>query len=130
MKTIFSKIINNEIKSFKICENKLFISILDRYPISIGHTLVIVKKEIDNIIDLNDDLYIKLYLFAKKISIILYNAISCKKIGIAAIGLDIPHVHIHLIPINNINDFNFNKKKIIMNDNQLNIILKSIKQYL
>ena len=111
MKSIFSKIIDKEIDSHIIVEDKNNIAFLDINPLTKGHTLVIPKKEIDYIFDLPEKDFINLHLFSKKVSFALKKVIECKRIGTAVIGLEVPHAHIHLIPINDIQDMNFNKSK-------------------
>ncbi|HVA97362.1 MAG TPA: HIT family protein [Bacteroidia bacterium] len=107
MPTIFTKIINGDIPCHKIAETDTCLAFLDISPLAEGHTLVIPKKETDNLFDISDQEYADLMLFAKKISAAIKKTIPCKKIGIAVIGLEIPHAHIHLIPINRVSDMNF-----------------------
>ncbi|UOF94549.1 MAG: HIT domain-containing protein [Bacteroides sp.] len=129
MKTIFTEIIQKKIPSHIIYEDDLFISILDKYPVVLGHSLIIIKKVIDNILEIEDDKYIKFQLLAKKISIALTKTFFCKRIAMSVIGLDVPHAHIHLLPINTIDDFNFSKK-IEINNHRLKIIANSIINFL
>lgn len=110
MPTIFSKIINGEIPCHKIAENDDFLAFLDVFPCAVGHTLVIPKKEVDYIFDLEDELYIGLMKFAKSIEPAIKKAIPCKRIGVAVIGLEVPHAHVHLIPLNSMSDMDFNDK--------------------
>ncbi|MFB0945141.1 MAG: histidine triad (HIT) family protein [Spirosomataceae bacterium] len=110
MATIFSKIINGEIPCHKIAETDDFLAFLDVFPCAVGHTLVIPKKEIDYIFDLEDELYIGLMKFAKSIEPAIKKAIPCKRIGVAIIGLEVPHAHVHLIPLNSMADMDFNDK--------------------
>ncbi len=110
MPTIFSKIISGEIPCHKIAENDDFLAFLDVFPCAIGHTLVIPKKEVDYIFDLEDDLYLGLMAFAKSISPAIKAAIPCKRIGVAVIGLEVPHAHVHLIPLNSMADMDFGDK--------------------
>ena len=114
MASIFTKIINNEIQSYKIHEDDNCIAFLDVNPNTIGHTLCVLKKEIDYLFDLNSKEYSVLMDFAKKIAWGLKKSVDCKRIGLAVVGLEVPHVHIHLIPINSVNDMNFSKS-LIMN---------------
>ena len=107
MPTIFTKIINGDIPCHKIAETDTCLAFLDISPLAEGHTLVIPKKETDNLFDISDQEYADLMLFAKKISAAIKKTIPCKKIGIAVIGLEVPHAHIHLIPINRVSDMNF-----------------------
>jgi histidine triad (HIT) family protein len=110
MATIFSKIVNGEIPCHKIAETDDFLAFLDVFPCAVGHTLVIPKKEIDYIFDLEDELYIGLMKFAKSIEPAIKKAIPCKRIGVAIIGLEVPHAHVHLIPLNSMADMDFNDK--------------------
>ena len=110
MSTIFSKIVAREIPCHKIAENEEFLAFLDVFPCAIGHTLVIPKAEIDYIFDMEDAAYLRLMAFAKQIAPAIKKAIPCKRIGIAVIGLEVPHAHIHLIPLNSMEDMDFGKK--------------------
>jgi histidine triad (HIT) family protein len=110
MATIFSKIINGEIPCHKIAETDDFLAFLDVFPCAVGHTLVVPKKEIDYIFDLEDELYIGLMKFAKSIEPAIKKAIPCKRIGVAVIGLEVPHAHVHLLPLNSMADMDFNDK--------------------
>lgn len=110
--SIFSKIVNGDIPAHKVAEDSEFLAFLDVSPLVMGHVLVIPKKEIDYIFDIEDDTYAKLMLFAKKVAIGVKKAFPCKKVGVAVIGLEVPHAHIHLIPMNNVSDMNFSKEKL------------------
>lgn len=110
MASIFTKIINGEIPCFKIAENDRFLAFLDITPLAKGHTLVIPKTEIDYIFDMNDMDLADMMIFAKEVAIKIKRSIPCKKIGVSVIGLEVPHAHIHLIPINGIADMDFTKK--------------------
>ena len=112
MASIFSKIVNGEIPCHKIAENDHFLAFLDITPLAEGHVLVIPKQEIDYIFNLEDDLYSGLFLFAKNVSKALEKAIPCKKVGMAVIGLEVPHAHIHLIPLQHVGDINFERPKL------------------
>ncbi len=112
MATLFTRIINGEIPCYKIAENELFIAFLDILPVAKGHALVVPKKEIDYIFDLPNEELQALNLFAKEVARKIQAVIPCKKIGISVIGLEVPHAHMHLIPINSINDMNFEKKRL------------------
>ena len=111
MSSIFTKIINGEIPSYKVAENDHCIAILDINPLANGHVLVIPKKEVDYIFDIDDADYAELWTFAKKVSAAIRKAIPCKRIGVAVIGLEVPHAHIHLIPLQNVSDINFSRPK-------------------
>jgi histidine triad (HIT) family protein len=107
MATIFSKIINGEIPSFKIAENENFLAFLDIQPLALGHTLVIPKRETDYIFDMESEEYAEMWKFAQVVAKKIKTKIDCKRIGVAVIGLEVAHAHIHLVPINNVNDINF-----------------------
>ena len=112
MATIFSRIAAGEIPSYKIAEDDRHFAFLDINPVAPGHTLVIPKQETDYIFDLNDDEYASLQLFAKRVAEAMRRAMPCKRIGVAVMGLEVPHTHIHLIPINAESDMNFFKEKL------------------
>ena len=112
MATIFSKIVAGEIPAYKVAEDDNFLAFLDINPLVMGHVLVIPKKEVDYIFDLDEETYTGLQLFARKVALGLKKAISCKRIGVAVIGLEVPHVHIHLVPMNTMDDLNFTRKKL------------------
>jgi histidine triad (HIT) family protein len=112
MASIFSKIVNGEIPAHVVAETTEFLAFLDVNPLTMGHVLVIPKKEIDYIFDMDEESYFGLTLFAKIVATGLKEAFPCKKVGIAVIGLEVPHVHIHLIPMNAVNDMNFSKEKL------------------
>lgn len=111
METIFSKIVRGEIPAHKIAEDDLFLAFLDVFPLQKGHTLVIPKGQVDYIFDLDDTLLADLTLFAKKVAKGVKAATGCTRVGVAVIGLEVPHAHIHLIPINQMNDMNFSQSK-------------------
>lgn len=111
MASIFSKIVNGEIPAYKVAEDENYLAFLDIFPVAKGHTLVIPKKEVDYIFDLDDDLYVGLQAFAKKVAVGLKKAIPCQKVGVLVLGLEVPHAHIHLIPMQTEADIlNFSKK--------------------
>jgi len=110
--SIFSKIIAGEIPAHKVAENDGFLAFLDINPLVMGHVLVIPKKEVDYIFDMDDALYSGLTLFAKRVAKAVKTAFPCKKVGVAVIGLEVPHTHIHLIPMNQVSDMNFAKEKL------------------
>lgn len=126
MSTIFTKIINRKIPAYIISENSKFIAFLDINPLSIGHTLVVPKKEIDYFFDLDEDFLAEILLFSKKISKAIKKVTRCNRVGLSVIGLEVPHAHLHLVPLNEMNDIDFNKKKIFLNDSELNDICKKI----
>ncbi|MEI6815385.1 MAG: HIT family protein [Bacteroidota bacterium] len=119
MATIFTKIINGEIPCHKIAENESCFAFLDINPLAIGHTLVVPKAEVDYIFALNDDILKELTLFAKSIALAVEKAVPCQRIGVAVIGLEVPHTHIHLVPINNVSDINFARPKLKLTNEEL-----------
>ena len=112
MSSIFTKIINGEIPSYKIAEDEKCYAFLDISPLAEGHTLVVPKQEVDYIFDLDDELLTHLHLFAKKVAKAMKEVIECEKIGMAVIGLDVRHTHIHLVPLKEVGDLNFAKSKL------------------
>lgn len=110
--SIFSKIVSGDIPAHIVAEDADFLAFLDVSPLVMGHVLVIPKKEVDYIFDIEDETYAKLTLFAKKVAVAVKQAFPCKKVGVAVIGLEVPHAHIHLIPMNNVSDMNFAKEKL------------------
>jgi histidine triad (HIT) family protein len=112
MATIFSKIAAGEIPSYKIAEDERYFAFLDINPLAKGHTLVIPKKEIDYIFDVDDDTLAGMMLFAKRVAIAIEKAVPCKRIGVAVLGLEVPHAHIHLVPLNQESDISFSKPRV------------------
>jgi histidine triad (HIT) family protein len=110
MSSIFSKIVNGEIPCYKVAEDDHFLAFLDVNPNAEGHTLCIPKQEIDKLFDLDDELYNGLMQFSKKVAIALEKSVPCKRIGMSVIGLEVPHAHVHLIPLNEMDDIRFQKK--------------------
>ncbi|MDQ3048250.1 MAG: HIT family protein [Bacteroidota bacterium] len=127
MASIFSKIVSGEIPCHKIAENEKFLAFLDVFPLVNGHVLVIPKKETDYIFDLDDQDLSEMILFAKTVAKPLKKAIPCKRIGISVIGLEVPHAHIHLVPMNSANDVNFTQEKLKPSQDQLAETAKLIK---
>jgi histidine triad (HIT) family protein len=119
MSSVFTKIINGEIPSYKIAENDKFLAFLDVMPLSLGHTLVVPKQEINYLYDLPDQLLGDLFIFSKVVALKLEKVIDCERIGVTVIGLEVPHAHVHLIPINNVSDMNFAKPKLKVSDKEL-----------
>lgn len=112
MATIFTKIANGEIPAYKIAEDENYLAFLDIFPVAKGHTLVIPKKEVDYLFDLDDEMYLGLQLFAKKVAEGLKAAVPCVKVGVLVLGLEVPHAHIHLVPMQSEADLlNFSKKQ-------------------
>jgi histidine triad (HIT) family protein len=128
MESIFTKIIRREISSYIIDENDDFIAFLDVFPLVKGHTLVVPKKQVDYIFDLNAETYSNLWNFAKKVADKVEKAIDCERIGIAVIGLEVPHAHIHLVPIKNVEDINFSLPKLKLTKEEFSLIQKKINQ--
>ena len=112
MASIFSRIITGEIPAHKVAENENYLAFLDINPLVEGHTLVIPKKEVDYIFEVDDEPYKGLWLFAKKVALGLEKAVPCKRIGIAVIGLEVSHAHIHLVPLQHVSDLNFARPKL------------------
>lgn len=128
MATIFSRIIAGEIPCYKIAEDDRFFAFLDINPMTKGHTLVIPKKEEDYIFNLDDKTLAEMMLFAKKVALALGKSVSCVRIGVAVIGLEVPHTHIHLIPINHESDMNFKNPKLKLNVEEMNGIAAEIRK--
>ena len=130
MATIFTKIVNGEIPCYKIAEDAEYLAFLDINPLEKGHTLVIPKKENDYIFDLDDETFTGLHLFAKKIASALDKAITCKRIAVAVLGLEVPHTHIHLIPMHDLGATNFNKPKLSFTQEEFEEVAERIKSFL
>ena len=130
MPTIFTKIVNGEISCHKIAEDENFLAFLDITPLADGHTLVIPKKEVNYIFDLEDDLLSGLILFAKKIAPAIAQACPCKRLGMSVIGLEVPHAHVHLIPLNSMRDINFMREKMKPSQEELEATADRIKSFL
>lgn len=130
MATIFTKIVNGEIPCYKVAEDENFLAFLDINPLAEGHTLVIPKKEVDYIFDLDADLYANLFLFARKVAKAIDKVIPSKKIGIAVIGLEVPHVHIHLVPQKEIDTLNFKNPKLSFTPEEFKNIAEKIRKAL
>lgn len=129
MPTIFSRIVAGEIPCYKIAESQDFLAFLDINPLAVGHTLVIPKMEVDYIFDIEDELYAGLMLFSKKVASAVENAIPCQRIGIAVIGLEVPHAHVHLIPLRHVSDINFSRPKLQLSADELEETAKKIKNH-
>jgi len=126
MASIFTKIINRELPSYIIDEDDNYIAFLDVFPLAKGHTLVVPKREVDYIFDLDDETYIGLQRFAKNVAKKLNNAIECERIGVAVIGLEVPHTHVHLVPINNVSDIDFSRPKLKLSEEEFKTIQQKI----
>ncbi|WP_294218147.1 HIT family protein [uncultured Chryseobacterium sp.] len=126
MSTIFTKIINREIPSYIIAEDEHFVAFLDAMPLVKGHTLVVPKKETDLIFDLESDEYKNLWGFTQEIAKKIKNAVPCVRVGVAVVGLEVPHAHIHLIPLTTVEDMNFKNARLKLTDEEYKEIQKSI----
>jgi histidine triad (HIT) family protein len=124
--TIFEKIVAGEIPSYKVAETENCLAFLDAFPLKQGHVLVIPKLPTDYIFDLNDHDYTELHLFAKKVAKAMKSVLPCNRIGVAVIGLEVPHAHIHLVPINSVGDIDFSQLKIEVEANRMHEIAASI----
>lgn len=130
MASIFTKIVKGEIPCYKIAESESCLAFLDVFPLAKGHTLVIPKKETDYIFDLEDAEFAALQLFSKKVARAIEKAVPCKRIGVAVLGLEVPHAHIHLIPINHVSDINFSRPKLSFSAEAMEEIASSIRKYI
>ncbi len=130
MPTIFTKIINGEIPSHKIAEDDRYLAFLDVNPVAEGHTLVIPKAEVDYLFNLDDETYTGLMLFAKKVAGALPQAVPCLRVGVAVIGLEVPHTHVHLVPLNTMQDINFSKPKLKPGQDELSATAEKIRSKL
>ncbi len=126
MSTIFSKILAGEIPCYKIAENDQFLSFLDVSPVAAGHALVIPKTAVDYIFDMEDDHLADMHLFAKKVAKALKSVVPCRKVGVAVVGLEVPHAHIHLIPMNSIGDMNFTGERLKMSQEEFEKLASAI----
>ena len=124
--TIFSKIIAGEIPSYKIAENEKFFAFLDIFPLKEGHVLVIPKTETDKFFDLNEEYLAEILLFAKPIAKAIEKAFNCNRCGISVVGLEVPHAHVHLVPINDSDDLNFTRPKLKLTPDELKIVQQRI----
>ena len=126
MSSVFAKIVSGELPSYKVAEDQQHLAFLDIAPIRFGHVLVIPKKETDYIFDIVSDEYLELFRFTQKVAKAMRKVLVCKRIGIAVIGLEVPHVHIHLVPLNTISDINFEQPKLNFPEDIMNHIAKKI----
>ncbi len=126
MSTIFTKIINGEIPCYKVAENDRFFAFLDIRPLAPGHTLVVPKQETDYIFDIDDDTLAEMMLFAKKVAIAQKKVISCNRVGVAVLGLEVPHAHIHLVPMKSEKDINFANPRVELTEEEFKRIAKEI----
>jgi len=130
MATIFTRIINGEIPCYKIAEDERFLAFLDINPLKAGHTLVVPKKEMDYIFDLDDEILSVMIIFSKKIAAGIKKAIPCQRIGVAILGLEVPHAHIHLVPMDSMEDVNFKNPKLKFTPEEFTAIAEKIKKNL
>lgn len=128
MASLFTKIINREIPGHIVAEDERYIAFLDINPLVVGHTLVVPKQEVDYIFDIDDDTLAGLQLFAKKVAHALKKAIPCTRIGVAVIGLEVPHTHVHLVPMNSMDDLNFTRPKLKPSKEELSAAAEKIRK--
>ena len=127
MPSIFSKIVSGDIPAYKVAEDEHHLAFLDIFPLAKGHVLVIPKKEIDYIFDITSDEYLELWKFAQKVAKGMNKVITCERIGVAVIGLEVPHAHIHLVPLNNVSDINFERPKLKFSEAEMQSVADLIK---
>ena len=130
MASIFSKIISGDVPSYKVLENENFLAFLDIFPLVKGHVLVIPKKETDYLFDIASDEYLELWKFAQQVAKAMDKVIDCKRIGVAVIGLEVPHAHIHLVPLNNVSDINFERPKLSFSEEEMDAVAQKIRKAL
>ena len=128
MASIFSKIISGDIPAYKVLENENFLAFLDIFPLAKGHVLVIPKKKTDYLFDIASDEYLELWRFVQKVAKAMDKVIDCKRIGVAVIGLEVPHAHIHLVPLNNVSDINFERPKLSFSEEEMNEVAQNIRK--
>ena len=128
MASLFTKIINGDISSYKVAESDRYLAFLDINPLAKGHVLVVPKEEVDYVFDLEDDLLAGLHVFAKSVARKMEKVISCERIGVAIIGLEVPHAHVHLIPLKSVEDINFSRPKLDLEEEELEQIARSIRE--
>lgn len=128
MASIFTKIINREIPAYIVAEDEVFISFLDINPLVVGHCLVVPKKEVDYMYDLDDETLAALHVFAKKVAKGIKKVVPCERIGVAVIGIEVPHTHVHLVPLNTMDDINFTRLKLNPTKEELARIAEKIKR--
>jgi len=130
MASIFSKIISGDVPAYKVLENENFLAFLDIFPLAKGHVLVIPKKETDYLFDIISDEYLELWKFVQKVAKAMDKVIDCKRIGVAVIGLEVPHAHIHLVPLNNVSDINFERPKLSFSEEEMDAVAQKIRKAL
>tara|TARA_B100000780_G_scaffold66837_1_gene44061 strand:+ start:293 stop:688 length:396 start_codon:yes stop_codon:yes gene_type:complete len=130
MGSIFSKIISGDVPAYKVFENENFLAFLDIFPLAKGHVLVIPKKETDYLFDIFSDEYLELWKFVQQVAKAMDMVIDCKRIGVAVIGLEVPHAHIHLVPLNNVSDINFERPKLSFSEEEMDAVAQKIRKAL
>lgn len=130
MPSIFTRIISREIPGHIVAEDDRYIAFLDINPLVLGHVLVVPKQEIDFIFDMDDDLLAGMMVFAKKVALAIKKAVPCKRIGVAVIGLEVPHTHVHLVPMNTMGDINFTRPKLTPSKEELASVTEKIKKFI
>ena len=130
MSSIFSKIISGDVPAYKVFENENFLAFLDIFPLAKGHVLVIPKKETDYLFDIFSDEYLELWKFVQQVAKAMDMVIDCKRIGVAVIGLEVPHAHIHLVPLNNVSDINFERPKLSFSEEEMDAVAQKIRKAL
>lgn len=130
MPSIFSKIVAGEIPCYKVAENEFFLAFLDVFPLKKGHVLVIPKKEVDYIFDLDENTYHGLMAFAKQVAIAIKRAVPCNRVAVSILGLEVPHAHVHLIPMNTMSDVNFSNEKLKLSKEEFEEIASRIKNHI
>ncbi len=130
MASIFTKIINREIPSYTVAEDDRFIAFLDINPLSVGHTLVVPKKEIDYFFDVDEDTLSSMMVFSKKVASAIRKSVKCKRVGVAVIGFEVPHAHLHLVPMNHMGDINFANPKLKLSKEEFEKVMKDIRSNL
>ncbi len=130
MSSIFTRIINGEIPCYKIAEDDNYFAFLDIFPLAKGHVLVVPKKEVDYIFDIDDTTLGGMMVFAKKVALAIGKAVPCQRVGVAVIGLEVPHAHIHLVPLNKVSDIDFSRPKLKVEKEELEAIAQQIRQNL
>ena len=130
MASIFSKIISGDIPAYKVLENECFLAFLDIFPLAKGHVLVVPKKETDYLFDISSDEYLEIWRFARQVAKAMDMVFDCKRIGVAVIGLEVPHAHIHLVPMNNVSDINFERPKLSLSAEEMDEIAQKIRKVL
>jgi histidine triad (HIT) family protein len=126
--SIFSKIVAGEIPSYKLAEDENYFAFLDINPLAKGHALVIPKQEVDYLFDLDDPIFLGLMAFAKKVAKAIEACVTCKRIGVAVIGLEVPHAHVHLVPINDVHDLDFSRERVKLSEEELIELASQISQ--